>query len=129
MRTTIISDKFSDLQNKGYKQFNTFSKSNKIGAHVCSLPVSIADIGSDILSTFLHSIEQIVMTAINLLGAAFASSSGYSLIDALYCTEEAATSIVKLPILMALAPFKILLQVYYINKAHSPISFNTQYQY
>ncbi len=112
MRSNFIQDKTTELQNNLYSQLNKFSQTNKTLGRFCSIPVSILDVALDTLRSPLHAIEQVAMVAINLIGAVF--STEYSLRDALFSTESALASAVNTPVKLAMAPFKIIFQLFAI---------------
>jgi hypothetical protein len=77
-----------------------------------SIPVSILDVAIDTLKHTLIGIERIASAAIHLIGAAFYKD--YSLKESLRLIEDALGSAVHTPVALALAPLKIIVQLFAI---------------
>lgn len=100
------------LQDHLYHGLNTLSKSHKTLGRFLSIPVSILDVAIDTLKHPLVSIARIALAAIILIRAAF--DTNRSLKDSLRLIEDALGSAVHTPVALALAPVKIIFQLFVI---------------
>jgi hypothetical protein len=101
-----------DLQDKLYSKVNEFSEKNKILGRLCSMPLSILDVTLDTFALPLQLIESVYMAAMNLFKAAF--FRGNKLKNALIHTESALRSARAIPVTIAVAPVKIIFQIFAI---------------
>lgn len=112
MKSNLIYNTSRDLSNKLYSGLNSYSQSNETLGRICSIPVSLLDIGIESFSLPLASIEFAAMAVIHLIGAAF--SKEYTLRNALKYTESSLMLAAATPVKFALAPIKVVFQIFVI---------------
>ncbi|MDF2549343.1 MAG: hypothetical protein K0S07_410 [Chlamydiales bacterium] len=112
MKSNLISESFTGLQDKLYDKLNEFSHSHKILGRMCSVPVSVLDVTLDTVKMPVRIIECVAMAAINLIGAAFFDK--YTLKDALAHTDWALGVTANIPVKVVMMPLKIAFQFFAI---------------
>ncbi len=112
MRTAYSFFKPSYLQERLYEKLNDFSESHSVLGRLCALPVSFLDIGIETAKTPLGAIENVAITAINLVGMAF--SEKFSFKDALASSQMAFILTLSTPVRIIYSPIKFCYQFFVI---------------
>jgi len=105
-----LIDSISETQNNLYDKLNCFSSTDKTAGRIIAIPVGISDVVLDTLKTPLCAINNIYLIAINLIGSAFYQR--FSLKRALKNTELALQNISAIPVKLAMAPIKLIFQIF-----------------
>jgi hypothetical protein len=92
-----------------YNQFHEIVEERPIQSWALVLPISVLDIGSDIIKSPLFVINCLGLAAIEMFGALW--SSEYTLKHSVRLLEGAAATLIDIPIKLVFAPIKITLQV------------------
>lgn len=114
MKTYIVDNSFTQMQNSMYEKLNKFARGglgeekHSILSRIWSVPVCLIDEALEVVRYPLRAIERIVMAVINVIGIVF--SNKYSLTDALFSLESGLKSIALFPVELGLAPLKALYQ-------------------
>ena len=97
------------LQEQMYDEFYKIVEERPIQSWALVLPISVVDIGSDIIKSPLFVINGLGLAAIEMFGALW--SSEYTLKHSVRMLEAAAANLIDIPIQLVFAPIKITLQV------------------
>lgn len=97
------------LQNQMYDEFHEIVEARPIQSWALVLPISVLDIGSDIIKSPLYVINSLGKAAIEMFGALW--SSRCTLKKSVRLLEGAAINLIGIPVHLVFAPIKITLQV------------------
>lgn len=128
MKSMVCHHYLSVAQEKMFLKFNAFSQLHPVLGRFCAVPLSVADVGLDVLKSPLNIIEKVALTAINLFGAAF--SAKCSTRDTLLNLEWLLVEIASFPVAIAMAPLKLIYQIFAISinpQQVKSINFSTQF--
>jgi hypothetical protein len=97
-------------QHKLYALENNFAKDHPVLGRVTAIPTAAVDVILQTLKVPLAVIENIALTVINLVGALF--SNKFSVKEAIFCLESAGTALLRLAVVIPLAPVKLIYQLF-----------------
>ncbi len=97
------------VQDHLYMDVRNFAKHHKTLGRCIAIPVALVDVTLETLRLPLQAIEDIAMTAINLIGKVFSSPKCH-LKHALMNIERSLMHAADIPIAVVMAPFKLLYQ-------------------
>lgn len=99
----------NSLQDQMYYQFHKIAEKRPIQSLALVLPISVLDIGSDIIKPSLFVIDRLGKAAIEMFSALW--SSELTLKNSVQLLEYAAFDLILIPVALVFAPIRVAIQV------------------